>query len=121
MVQNEAGASKTCQANLGDLLAHLIPVTTQVSGTRLSNQACSVVAPPRASDFETLKANLFAATFHGARPNLITLGAIGWIIHLMPMVGEITHRDGSGIILRFELELAMLFTGPDHVVEVPIP
>ena len=92
---------------------------TQQRGARLGCLNAVAQIPNGASNLESLGHDLFAATLHSAGANLISLGAIGWVVHAVTVVGEVGH----GLVGRFSslLVFGKLGKSLEDGIEVSCP
>ena len=78
-----------------------------------------VEVPNGASHFQALADDLFAATFNGARANLIAFGPIGRIIHAVAVIGEVSEGFGGGFSGPWMIGEA--FEGGNDGLQLTIP
>ena len=64
---------------------------------------------------------MFATTLHGARTNLIALGAISRIIHALAIILIIGQGLLDGIILALQIGLKLRLTFGNHAIYVTVP
>ena len=59
------------------------------------------------------------ATLNGARANLIAVGTIGGVIHPLPVVGEVSDRPLSRVVISVGVDL--LLAGINDIIQPPFP